>query len=301
MREKHKLGLIAAILAAVLLAVGAYVLSNDIAILSPKGTIAAEQRNLMVVATLLMLIVVVPVYIMTFVIAWKYRIGNKKARYTPDWDGNKAVETLWWGVPLAIIVVLAGITWKSSHDLDPFRPINASAQPITIRVVALQWKWLFIYPEENIATVNYIQIPKDTPVNFEITSDAPMNSFWIPQLGGQVYAMAGMKTQLHLIANEEGSYAGSSANLSGKGFAGMKFTADAVSTDEYKHWVQSIQVSSSNVLNDEEYKKLAVPSENNIVSYYSRTDRDLYNNVIMKYMAPRYDESTETANTEHGH
>ena len=132
----------------------------------------------------LSLIVVIPVYIMLFLFAWKYREGNTKAKYSPDWDHSALLETIWWTVPLLLITILSVVTWNSSHDLDPFRPLNSSVKPVKIQVVALQWKWLFIYPEQNIASVNYVEFPVNTPVDFEITADAPMNSFWIPQVGG---------------------------------------------------------------------------------------------------------------------
>ena len=191
---------------------------HTIDVLVPKGTIAKKELDLLVTATLLMLIVVIPVFVLTFTIAWKYRASNTKAKYTPDWDHNRAIETVWWAIPFVLILILSVITWQSSHELDPFKPLASSKQPITIQVVALQWKWLFIYPEQHIATVNYVQFPVDTPVNFVITSDAPMNSFWIPQLGGQIYAMAGMSTQLHLMATDPGSYNGSSVTPQRTGF-----------------------------------------------------------------------------------
>src|SRR5688572_21939694 len=175
------------------------VLGANVAVLEPAGSIAERQRGLIIFASLLSLIVVVPVFALTFYIAWKYRASNKKAKYTPDWDHHTGIEALWWAIPLALITILSVITYKTSHELDPFRPIASDKKPLTVQVVALQWKWLFIYPEQNIASVNFVQFPEDRPVNFQITSDAPMNSFWIPQLGGQMYAMSGMNTKLHLI------------------------------------------------------------------------------------------------------
>jgi len=183
----------------VVLLVAGYLHGHSIAVLNPQGFIANKERGLIVTITLLMLIVVIPVFALTFAIAWKYREGNTAARYSPEWDHNRWVEAVWWAVPLVLITVISMISWSSSHELDPFRPLRSANPPITIQVVALQWKWLFIYPDQNIATVNFVQFPANTPVDFQITSDAPMNSFWIPQLGGQIYAMAGMSTQLHLM------------------------------------------------------------------------------------------------------
>lgn len=262
-----------------------FLLGNDIAVLSPKGMIASKERDLIVTTTLLMLIVVVPVFILTFSIAWKYRATNKRAKYNPDWDHNRLIEFSWWAIPSIIIFVLALITWKSTHDLDPFKPLNTGTQPIKVQVVALQWKWLFIYPQENIASVNFVQFPDRTPVNFEITADAPMNSFWVPQLGGQVYAMAGMKTKLHLIADQPGSYNGSSANISGRGFARMRFIAKASSQSDFEDWVRLVKNSPKRLTLDE-YSKLARPSENNPATYYSSTEEGLLDTIVMKFLTP---------------
>jgi cytochrome o ubiquinol oxidase subunit 2 len=259
--------------------------ADNWAVLTPKGLIAQKERELIIIATLLMLVVVIPVFVLTAVIVWKYRAGNLKAKYTPDWEGNKTLEAIWWGFPCAIILVLAVLTWQSSHSLDPFKPIEAATKPLNVQVVALQWRWLFIYPEQNIATVNFLEIPEDTPVNFILTSDAPMNSFWIPQLGGQVYAMSGMSTKLHLMANEPGSYTGLSSNLSGAGFANMQFTTQAVTQTSFDEWVAKTHALPDQLtLND--YNYLAIPSEDKQVIYYSGVEKDLYNHVVMKYMAP---------------
>ena len=262
-----------------------YLHTHNIAVLNPKGIIADKQRNLIVLSSLLMLLVIIPVYILTAVFAWRYRATNKNAHYTPNWDHNPVFEVVWWAIPSTIILSLAIIAWISTHQLDPFKPLDSPTKPLTIQVVALEWKWLFIYPEQNIASVNYVQFPKDTPITFEITSDAPMNSFWIPQLGGQIYAMSGMVTQLHLQANAEGKFAGSSANLSGAGFAGMKFTAEAVSEDAFQKWVQTVKYTPTR-LDLQEYKKLSQPSQNNPVAYYSSTEKDLQSTIVMKYMMP---------------
>ena len=258
---------------------------NTVAIFDPRGLIALQERNLIITAVLLMLIVVIPVFALTFIIAWRYRASNTDATYTPDHDHDLRAELVWWTIPCIIILILATITWKSTHELDPFRPLASHTKPITIQVVALDWKWLFIYPEQNIATVNFVQFPANTPVDFQITADAPMNSFWIPQLGGQIYAMAGMVTQLHLIADEVGSYSGASANFSGPGFSGMRFTAQSISQDDFDAWVQSVkQVPST--LSLDEYNTLSAPSEDTPIKYYSSTDKSLYNAIVMKFMAP---------------
>jgi cytochrome o ubiquinol oxidase subunit 2 len=285
MKKKYKIALFLLLFLAVTALSLLFVYNNSIAVLDPKGLIAHKERHLIIISTLLMLTVVIPVFVLAFVVAWKYRATNTKAKYDPDWDYNLIAESLWWGIPSIIIIVLSIIIWESSHDLDPFKPLDSSAKTMTIQVIALQWKWLFIYPEQNIATVNFVQFPQETPINFEITADAPMNSFWIPQLGGQIYAMPGMKTQLHLIANEVGNFRGSSANLSGKGFAGMQFMAKASSLADFHQWVDSLKQTASPLTLDA-YNKLAKPSENNPVASYLLKEKDLFDQIVLKFMMP---------------
>lgn len=285
MNKKYKFPLIALMYLAVFAAVFFFLDKNNIALLNPKGQIAMEEKNLMVFATLLMLVVVIPVFILTFVVAWKYRADNKNAEYKPNWDYNFLVEAIWWGVPCIIIAILSWVTWTSTHALDPFKPLDSKVTPLRVQVVALNWKWLFIYPEQQIASVNFFQVPENRPINFEITADAPMNSFWIPQLGGQIYAMPGMTSKLHLIAQNKGEYKGVSANLSGTGFSGMKFTVKASSDDDFTRWVDSVKRSSSHLTRDA-YKALAAPSEDNPVATYVLKDPDLFDYIVMKYMMP---------------
>ena len=267
---------------------------NVIDVLDPKGVIAAQQRDLMIIATLLMLTVVIPVFILTFAIAWKYRAGNVRSKYRPDWDHDRRLETIWWGVPLLIIAILSGIIFKSSHELDPYRPLQSEVKPVTVQVVALRWKWLFIYPEHNIASVNYLQFPVDRPVNFKITSDAPMNSFWIPRLGGQVYAMSGMETKLHLMASEQGRYDGYSANLSGEGFAKMKFVTEVTNDEKFQEWVASLKAGGGR-LGADEYARLSAPSAEVHKMTYGAVEVDLYDTIIRKYTEPA---RGETRNNE---
>ncbi len=265
---------------------GWYFSHYDVPVLDPKGTIGQEERQLIIFALALSLIVVIPVFAMLFGFAWKYRASNPRpAKYTPSWDHNPLIEAVWWGVPTILIITLSVVAWRSSHDLDPFKPLRSSAKPINVQVIALDWKWLFIYPEQHIATVNYLVFPEDTPVNFTITADAPMNSFWIPQLGGQIYAMPGMSTKLHLEATEPGAYRGSSANISGIGFAGMGFTAEAKTPGEFQQWARSVQ-ESPNQLDLKAYNKLAQPSQDNPPADYTLADQNIYDIVEMKYMRP---------------
>ncbi|MDJ0651970.1 MAG: ubiquinol oxidase subunit II [Simkaniaceae bacterium] len=263
-----------------------YISTHNIPILEPKGLISDQERDLIVTCSLLMLIVVVPVLILTFVFAWKYREKNEQSKHTPDWEHNYIAEICWWGVPFVIVVILAVITWKTSHELNPFKPIVNDKQPVEIQAVALNWKWLFIYPEQGIATINLVQFPEKTPIKFEITADAPMNSFWIPQLGGQIYAMPAMRSKLYLVANEQGNYSGRSSNINGKGFAGMVFTAKATSEQEFGTWVESVRGSGKS-LTMERYSKLSEPSEYDPVSYYTLPDKDLFHKIIRKYMTPK--------------
>ncbi len=262
-----------------------YLFTLDIPVLQPKGIIGLQQKDLLVLSTWLMLIVVIPVFIMVGLFAWKYRATNKKASYKPDWDHSHIAEAIWWGIPCLIIIALSVITWKSTHDLDPYKPLVSNKKPLKIQVVALQWKWLFIYPEQKIATINFIQFPENTPIHFEITGQSPMNSFWIPQLGGQIFAMPGMNTELHLMADKEGEFRGCSANISGNGFAGMVFTAKASTDAEFEAWVGGVKKSSKG-LTQQEYEKIAEPSEYDPVSLYVLKQDKLYDSILMKYMEP---------------
>lgn len=262
-----------------------YFLKEKIDVLFPEGTIALEQRNLLFIIQALMLLVIIPVYILTFIFSWWYRADNKKATYDPDLVDHKIAEIVWWGLPLVMIIIIGWITWIKTEELDPYKPLVSEKKPIRIEVVALQWKWLFIYPEEKIAVVNHLEIPKDTPIHFSITADAPMNSFWIPDLGGQIYAMPGMQTELYLIANEIGKSRGSSANISGKGFAGMHFLTKTSRGEEFQEWVKQAQ-QSSQTLNWKEYELLAQPSEHHPVALYRLEDDRLFHQILMKFMQP---------------
>lgn len=250
-----------------------------IAILLPKGYIALEERNLLLIIQAIMLLIVIPVYLFTFIFSWKYSAQHPESKYDPDLVDNRIAEYFWWGVPTVLTIIVAILTYIKTDQLDPYKPIPGNKPSKTIQVVALQWKWLFIYPEEQIATVNFFQIPVGTPIRFEITADAPMNSFWIPHLGGQIYAMPGMKTLLHLIADEAGTYRGSSANLSGEGFSGMSFFVKASTEAEFQEWVAKTKSSGQSI----DYAALSRPSKNNPVELFQSED-GLFDKIIMKYM-----------------
>jgi len=258
---------------------------GNFAVLSPKGPIASQERHLMVMAVLIMLIAVIPVYFLIFFFAYKYRADKTESKYEPAMD-SKWVPWLLWLIPGIVIFIIGIINWQSTHALDPYKPIASSKKAITIQVVALRWKWLFIYPEYNIATVNFMEFPKGTPLNFELTADdAPMNSFWIPELGGQMYAMAGMSTKLHLMANDAGEFNGSAAEINGAGLAGMRFIAKSVSDADFNHWASQTKASSP-ALTSEAYDELLKPTQNNPQATFSSVNPNLYNGIMMKYMAP---------------
>ncbi len=253
----------------------------DIALLNPKGSIALAEMGLMVHAVEFMLIVAVPVLFLLFFFAWRYRASNTKAKYTPEWENAKMDELIWWAIPFEIVLILGALTWTSTHQLDPKKPLEGGT-PLVVQVVALDWKWLFIYPEHNIATVNYVELPVGRPVRFEVTADAPMNSFWIPQLGGQIYAMTGMVTNLNLVATEAGTYPGASANYSGAGFAQMKFNVKAVPQEDFDAWVQQVQ-SSPETLTPDAYRALREPATSSEL-YYGGIANNLFQNIVMTFM-----------------
>lgn len=255
-------------------------------VLEPAGVVALAERTLMINATLLMLIVVVPLFVLAAFVAWHWRAGNTKARYAPDWEHSKMDELVWWAIPFEIVLVLGALTWISTHELDPRKtlpPAGGPTAPLVIQVVALEWKWLFIYPEQNIATVNILTLPVGRPVEFNITADAPMNSFWIPRLGGQIYAMTGMVMRLNLIADQAGVFAGGSANYSGSGFAHMRFAVHAVAPADFDAWVHTV-ASSSQTLNTTTYSALAHQSILAQPQQYVLPDTNLYNSIVGKFM-----------------
>ncbi|MFD2615396.1 ubiquinol oxidase subunit II [Paenibacillus gansuensis] len=253
-------------------------------VLDPKGPIGDQQRDLIWITTLICLAILIPVMALTAFIIWRYRdrSGNK-APYHPDWEHSTKLETIWWGIPILIIIFLGAITVKYTYDLLPSKPIASEEKAITVQVTALDWKWLFTYPEQGIATVNYLQIPEDVPIKFELTADAPMNSFWIPQLGGQLYAMSGMASTLYLQADEAGEYLSSGANFSGEHFGKMSFTTKATSKAEFESWVNEVK-SKSPALTIDGYKKLSQKSVESTL-LYSAFPNKLFEKIVTKYSA----------------
>lgn len=262
--------------------------SCNMVVMSPSGDVAMQQRNLIIISTILMLLIVVPVIVLTLIFAWRYRQSNKEATYDPEWHHSTRLEVVIWSAPLAIIIALGALTWITTHTLDPYRPldriapgkpITADIKPLTVEVVALDWKWLFIYPDQGIATVNELAAPVDTPINFKITSASVMNSFYIPALAGQIYAMTGMETKLHAVINKPGDYVGFSANYSGAGFSKMRFKFLGMDKAGFDQWVAKVKASNE-TLSRPNYLQLEKPSIQEPVHYYASADKGLYNAIL---------------------
>jgi cytochrome o ubiquinol oxidase subunit 2 len=259
---------------------------NAEGILNPKGIIALHERKLFFDTLALMLIVVLPVIVMSFTFAYHYQVSHRVRDYKPNWGHNHFLESLWWGIPCVIIVILAVLTWKKTHELDPYRAIVGQTQTtLHIQAIALPWKWLFIYPEQNIATVNYLEIPIGQSVEYSITADnVAMSALFIPQLGSQIYAMTGMRTRLNLLANTPGDYIGMNALFNGDGFSDMQFVVHAVTPDVMQNWIHQMQKSPQHLTNDL-YEKLLVPSEKDAPMFFSHVTPHLFETILQVYMA----------------
>ncbi|WP_312518695.1 ubiquinol oxidase subunit II [Massilia sp.] len=261
-------------------------------VMNPTGDIAKQQADLITISVWLMLIIIIPVMILTIVFAWRYR-QSANAKYEPDWDHSTKLELIIWGAPLLIIIVLGLITWVSTHKLDPYRPldridanrpISASVKPLEVQVVALDWKWLFIYPEQGIASVNQLVTPIDVPVRFKITASTVMNTFYIPTLAGMIYAMPGMETELNAVLNKTGNFQGLSANFSGDGFSHMKFAYKGVTAGEFDAWVSEMK-NNPGVLDRADYLVLEKPSAKEPVRHYGQVEPALFNRVVNRCVA----------------
>lgn len=263
-------------------------------LMSPSGDVAMQQRDLILWSVFLMLLIVVPVIVLTLYFAWRYRASNTAATYKPDWDHSTLLELLVWSAPLMIIIALGAMTWVSTHQLDPYRPLDRigegrpippGVKPLRVEVVALDWKWLFIYPEQGIATINEMAAPVDRPIEFRITASRYMNSFFIPALAGQIYAMPGMETQLHVVANQPGEFEGFSANYSGAGFSGMRFTFQGLTDAGFDGWVEKAKAAGG-ALDQPAYEQLLTPSENDPVRRYASIDPKLFSAVVNNCLDP---------------
>lgn len=260
----------------------------DLIVMKPFGDIARQQSELIVIATVLMLLIIVPVMFLTLFFAWRYRASAKGATYQPEWDHSTKLEVVIWGAPLLIILILGTITWITTHRLDPYRPleridearpVTADMKPLVVQVVALDWKWLFLYPEQGVATVNELAAPVDRPIEFRITSSNVMNAFYVPALAGMIYAMPGMETKLNAVINKAGVYDGLSANYSGAGFSKMRFKFHGLAAADFDRWV-SDQKAAAVTLDRATYLQLEQPSENEGVKRYGSVDTALWHAII---------------------
>lgn len=254
-------------------------------VLNPPGKIAAEQINLILITFFLMLIVVIPAICMSLVFFYKYREKNQtKQKYNPNWFHSNKLEIVIWTIPIIIIFFLSIITWKTTHKLDPSKHIESKIHPIEIEVISFDWKWLFIYPKQGIATINQLAFPVGTPIIFKITSNSVMNAFFIPSLGSQIYAMAGMHTNLNLISNKSGVFKGFSSNFSGKGFSDMKFEVIVMdNNNSFEKWIKKIRSSSKQLTTLKEFKNLSFQSTNHPTEFFSSVTPDLFNKVIYSH------------------
>lgn len=252
------------------------------AVLDPKGPIALAERNLLFDAFLVMMVVIVPIIVLTLFFAWRYRASNTKAAYAPKWAESARIDAITWLVPALIVVAVAVLVWRSTHKLDPYRPIDAALPPIDVQVVAQDWKWLFIYPEQGIAVVNQLAFPNGRPVSLRITSDTVMNSFYVPQLAGQIYAMAGMQTRLQLLADQPGRFVGRNSMYSGGGFSDQFFEVLSLSQADFDAWVAKAKQAPAK-LDAPTYTALTAKSRLHPITYYSAIEPKLFDSIIAKY------------------
>lgn len=279
------LGIITLVAAAILIFFS--LRSQNALVIHPKGMIAQKELKLIITNVSLMLIIIVPTTIVLLITAWKYRSSNRKAKYEPNKIAGKRGELILWFIPAIIVCVMAFVTWYATHELDPYKPIDGEKR-LKIQVVALDWKWLFIYPEQKIASVNFVHFPEKTPIHFELAADgSPMNSFWIPELSGQIYAMTGMITPLHIIADGIGEYRGRAAEINGAGFADMTFIAKSSPEEDFNTWVANAKLANQG-LTSQTYEKLLERSINVPITIYSDVDGNLFDEIVMKYMHPMH-------------
>jgi cytochrome o ubiquinol oxidase subunit II len=253
-------------------------------VLDPKGPISVAERQILFNSLGIMLAIVIPTILATFGVAYWFRSSNEHARYQPEFRYSGRLEVLVWAIPAMTVLLVGGVAWVGAHDLDPRKAISAAAKPVTVQVVSLDWKWLFIYPEQGIASVNHLVVPAGTPISFDLTSSGVMNSFFVPQLGSQIYTMSGMVTHLQLQADHPGSYRGLSAQFSGDGFADMRFVVDAVPDQQFQQWVASTHDKGA-TLDTQSYEDLAKPSEAVAPFTYGALSPDLFNSIMSSAMA----------------
>lgn len=257
-------------------------------VLAPAGDVAMQQRDLILISTFLMLLIIVPVLALVVIFARKYRHTNTEAKYEPDWDHSTQLELVIWAAPLAIIICLGAVTWVGTHLLDPYRELGrigpnqavaADVEPLEVEVVALDWKWMFIYPQYDLATINELVAPVDRPISFKLTSTSVMNSFYVPALAGQIYAMPGMQTRLHAVINQAGEYRGFSSQYSGHGFSGMHFQFRGVDNATFDNWVAEVK-QSPDMLNRQRFIQLEKPTENVAAMHFAGVENGLYTAIV---------------------
>jgi cytochrome o ubiquinol oxidase subunit 2 len=251
--------------------------------LDPQGPVGRAERLILLDATAIMLAVVVPVIVLTFCFAWWFRSGNSRARRLPDWEYSGRIEMIVWSIPALVILFLGGIAWISSHDLDPPAPLKSSAAPLEVQVVSVDWRWVFIYPQQGIASVDRLTVPAGVPVHFRLTSTSVMNSFFIPQLGSQIYTMPGMTTRVNLLADHPGTYAGLSSQYSGDGFSDMRFDVLAVSVADFQSWVDTTH-GAGGVLDRPTFEQLARPSSEHAVKTYGEVTTRLFDSIVSAHV-----------------
>lgn len=254
-------------------------------VLSPRGPVGQAENIILYNALAIMLAIVVPTILTVLAFAWWFRASNKRATYRPDFVYSGKIELVTWGIPTLVILLLGGVIWTGSHALDPAVPLESRAKPLEVQVVSLDWKWLFIYPEQGVASINQLVVPAGAPVHFSITSASVLNAFFIPQLGSMIYAMNGMTTQLNLAADRPGNYYGLSSDFSGDGFAGMHFIAHAVAPTQFASWVAAVRQSGP-VLDAARYRALSKQSMNLPPSTFSAAAPGLFNDIVLHKFAP---------------
>jgi cytochrome o ubiquinol oxidase subunit 2 len=248
-------------------------------VLDPQGPVGASEKLILIDSLAIMLVIVVPTILATLAFAWWFRASNDRAIYRPNWAFSGQLEIIVWAIPTLVIIFLGGIAWFGSHALDPYKELQSETKPVEIEVVSLDWKWLFIYPDEGIATVNQLVIPVGRPVHFRLTSSGVMNSFFVPQLGSQIYTMADMTSQVSLQADRAGSYPGLSAQFSGEGFADMRFDVKAVAADAYRKWLADTKATGLS-LDIAAYAALAKPSKDVRPTTYKAVDPQLFDSIV---------------------
>lgn len=281
----------------------------DMVVMNPSGDVARQQADLVLWSTGLMLLIIVPVMVLTVVFAWRYRASNEESEYRPDWDHSTGLELIIWSAPLLIIIALGALTWVATHTLDPYRPIGriaagkplpANQRPLEVQVVSLDWKWLFIYPEQGVATINELVVPVDRQVRFRLTSSSVMNTFYVPAMAGMIYTMAGMETKLHAVMNKPGTFNGMSANYSGAGFSKMNFKTHAVDEAGFEQWVARAKAGDGR-LDAATYLKLEQPTEGAPVMRFANVERGLFARAVNMCVRPGQPCMSESMHGHSGH